>query len=219
MKKNTITALLYQYRHALLLLYFPVYMAWFTWLQGRTEVAHTLMYCKLDDYIPFCEYFIVPYLLWFIYVFVAMAFFFFVSPREFVQACIFLFAGMTFCLFIYTVLPNGQGLRPYPEHKNWAMTLINMLWDMDPAINVCPSVHTYNSIGIHIALWRSPSFKNKPVIRYGSLILCILIIISTVCLKQHSILDVIAAMILAVPLYFFTYRRKRASWLERKLAA
>lgn len=196
------------------MLYFPIYLTWFGWLQGRTEVAHTLMYCKLDDLIPFCEYFIVPYLLWFGYVFLVLAFFFFVSPREFVQSCVFLFVGMTTCLLIYTVFPNGQALRPYPEHENWAMFLINTLWDMDPAINVCPSIHTYNSIGVHIALWRSPYFKTKPVLRYSSLILCILIIISTVCLKQHSILDVFAALLLAVPVYFLAYRTRKQPWVR-----
>lgn len=206
-----------RYRHAVVLLYVLLYIPWFGWLQSR-DVPYTLMHCRLDDWIPFCEYFIIPYLLWFLYVGAAGAYFFFKSPKEFIQLCTFLFVGMTICLLIYTFLPNGQALRPDPQRDNLFIRTIQILWGLDPSINVCPSIHTYNSIGVHIALWRSPSMQKYPVIRYGSLILCILIILSTVFLKQHSVIDVAAAMILSIPMYILAYRKNNKA-LEEQLVA
>ena len=42
--------------------------SWFIWLEQRNVTSYHLIYTSLDSKIPFSEYFIVPYLLWFIYV-------------------------------------------------------------------------------------------------------------------------------------------------------
>lgn len=64
---------IYRYKHIFVALYFPVYMVWFVWLEARVDVPFTYIHCAIDDYIPFCEYFIIPYLLWFVYVFATLA--------------------------------------------------------------------------------------------------------------------------------------------------
>lgn len=56
---------LFKYKHAIIILYMPIYLFWFTSLEKRTNVHFTDIHCKIDDYIPFCEFFIIPYLLWF----------------------------------------------------------------------------------------------------------------------------------------------------------
>ena len=48
--------------------YFIVYMIWFVWLESRANEPYHVIHFPLDDYIPFCEYFIIPYLLWFTYI-------------------------------------------------------------------------------------------------------------------------------------------------------
>lgn len=70
---------IYRYKHIFVALYFPVYMVWFMWLEARDDVPFTYIHCAIDDYIPFCEYFIIPYLLWFVYVFATLALLFFRS--------------------------------------------------------------------------------------------------------------------------------------------
>lgn len=57
--------LLKKYSHAWVFLYVLIYMPWFTWLEHRTGVRYTMVHSPLDPYIPFVEYFVVPYLLWF----------------------------------------------------------------------------------------------------------------------------------------------------------
>ena len=68
---------------------------------------------------------------------------------------------------------------------------------MDTPTNVLPSIHVYNSIGIHIAVCRSEALKDRKGIRAASLVLCILICLATMFLKQHSIVDVLMASFMA----------------------
>ena len=61
-------------------------------------------------------------------------------------------------------------------------------------------------VGACIAIYKSKKLKSKQAIRIGSLILTVSICLSTVFLKQHSILDVFWALVLAVPMYLLAYR-------------
>ena len=55
-----------KYRHALVLLYGLIYMPWFMWLESRSNLPYHVIHVKLDDMIPFVEYFIVSSLLLFV---------------------------------------------------------------------------------------------------------------------------------------------------------
>ena len=61
-----ITTFLRKYKYMILVLYFPIYMLWFSWLERRDLSHFTIIHCKLDDMIPFCELFAIPYFLWFL---------------------------------------------------------------------------------------------------------------------------------------------------------
>ena len=76
-------AFFHKYKHAIpLLIYAPVYMIWFGHLE-KTVKHYKLIHVALDDYIPFCEVFIVPYLLWFLYVAATVAFLFFKDKEDY----------------------------------------------------------------------------------------------------------------------------------------
>lgn len=202
-----------KYNHAVLLLYLAIYMPWFSWLESYTPTQDpTPLYCGLDDMIPFCEWFIIPYYLWFAYIVVGHIFLFFTSKEDFVRMCLFLYVGMTICLIIYTVWPNCQELRVDYDtlgRTNILIDTVAQLQTFDTADNVFPSIHCLNSIGMHIALAKSMHLgKHRNLIVGSSFILVVLIIISTVCLKQHSILDFFGSAVLCVPLYFLAYKTK-----------
>ena len=79
--------LLKRYHHAWVFLYGLIYMPWFAYLEKRTIPAqeYFIINSPLDKYIPFCEYFIIPYLFWFAFVAIGVASFFFTSRKEFYQ--------------------------------------------------------------------------------------------------------------------------------------
>lgn len=199
--------LLKNYKHAFILLYMFIYFIWFFLLEGRDDVTFTNMYCIIDDYIPFLEIFVIPYILWFLYIAVTVLYMLFTSKEDFIKCCAFLFIGMTICLIIYTIWPNAQNLRVSEFPRNNILTdLVNMFYTADTSTNVCPSIHVFNSIGANIAIWHCNKLKTHPVIRYGSLLLCISICLSTMFIKQHSFVDFVCGGILALIMYIFVYR-------------
>ena len=95
--------LMKKYGHVWILSYGLIYLPWFTALQQNVGKPYHVMHTALDDLIPFNEYFIVPYLLWFLYVAAAIAYFFFTSKDDYYRLCTFLFTGMTISLLVCTM--------------------------------------------------------------------------------------------------------------------
>lgn len=197
-----------KYKHGLILSYFFIYMIWFTYLEKSITLEFTPVYSRLDNYIPFMEIFAIPYFLWFAYIFVTVLFFFLTSKQDFYKCCAFLFIGMTICLIIYTIWPNGHELRVDIDtlgRNNVFTRMIGRLYSFDTATNVFPSIHVYNSIGAMIAIRKSEKLRPVKWIQIPALILTVLICMSTVFLKQHSILDVFGGIILSVIMYALIY--------------
>lgn len=204
---NKIKNLFYKYRHGAILLYFFVYMIWFTYLE-KNVTKYTVVYSKYDDLIPFMEIFVIPYILWFAFIFITVAYFFFTSKTDFYKCCAYLFIGMTICLIIYTIWPNGQHLRVDLDtlgRNNIFTYIVSIIYKMDTPTNVLPSIHVYNSIGASIAIIKSEKLRKIKWIQWSSIILTILISLSTVFLKQHSILDGLSAIILSIIMYIVVY--------------
>ncbi|MGN0352793.1 MAG: phosphatase PAP2 family protein [Roseburia sp.] len=215
--KQKITEFIEKNKHGLLLLYFLIYLPWFGYLEDTVTTHFHVIHVALDDYIPFCEYFIVPYLLWFAYVAWGISYFFLKNKNEYYKLCAFLFTGMTVFLVISTIYPNGHYLRPTTfEHNNIFTQAVRWLYSTDTSTNLFPSIHVYNSIGVNLAVWHCENFKENKKVRYGSAILCISIILSTMFLKQHSVFDVVTGIVLAAFTYSFVYGRSWARQPEGK---
>lgn len=196
-----------KYKHTWILSYFFLYMGWFVYLEGRTNLVHVTIHSPFDDLIPFCEYFIIPYLLWFIYIAVTIAYFLFTDKENYYKCCAFLFVGMTICLTIYTFFPNQQNLRPaHFSSENVFTKLVLMIYNSDTCTNVCPSIHVFNSIGVHIAIWKSERLHDKKWLQICSGVLAFSICLSTVFLKQHSVVDGICGILLSIVMYVFVYK-------------
>lgn len=206
-----------KYGHIWILSYGFIYITWFIHLEKTVTYGYKLMYTRLDDLIPFNEYFIIPYFLWFAYVAASIVFFFFKNKQDYYKLCAFLFTGMTISLIICTIYPNGTNLRPVIDpDTNIFAAMVYRLHQTDTPANVFPSIHVFNSLGVHIAIRNSQEFKNRPVLRTLSFLLMVSIILSTVFLKQHSAVDVFGAFIMAGVLYPFVYRAETELLFHRK---
>lgn len=99
--------------------YMVFYLTVFHWLEVHVTVPDIWVHCRLDDFIPFCKYAIVPYLAWFGWIPFTLFYLLWKAPRaDFWRLCLPLFAGMTFALACYIVLPTGLYLRPYRVYGN-----------------------------------------------------------------------------------------------------
>ena len=209
-KKGILLSRFYQkYRHGIpLLIYAAIYLAWFAWLEKTNTKNYQVIHVTADDYIPFCEIFIVPYLLWFAYVAAVVVYFSLKNKQEYYKTCIFLFTGMTLFLVISTLFPNGHHLRLAEMPRDNIFTqLVSALWRTDTPTNLWPSIHVYNSMGAHFAFPRSREFESRRGIKIASLLLATSIILSTMFIKQHSVFDVLTGIALGAVMYVFVYRR------------
>ena len=203
---HQVKKLVKKYRHAWVLLYILIYMPWFIHLENRRSIHYYVIHSPIDNHIPFIEYFVVPYLLWFVFIAVTMGYFFFTDKWGFYKLAAFLFTGMTLFLIICTVFPNALNLRPTIfVRDNIFVDLVKMVYRADTPTNVLPSIHVFNSIGSCIAISHSDALKKHRKIQYSAYALAFLIILSTVFLKQHSVTDVIAAVAMACIIYPFVY--------------
>ena len=204
MKRLTINIkeLFDKYHHAWVFLYGFIYMPWFSWLEKHVTSNYFVIHSVFDDYIPFIEIFIIPYLLWFVYVSGTVLYFFFTDKQGFYRICTLLITGMTLFLIICTIFPNGLNLRPSTfARDNIFVDLVRFIYRADTSTNVLPSLHVYNSIGCYIAIRNSQKLRQYKWVQNGSLVLTVSIVLSTMFLKQHSVVDVIAAIVM---IYFIT---------------
>ena len=187
------------HKHIWVASYALIYMPWFLWLESRANQPYHVIHMALDDIIPFVEYFIVPYFLWFLYVPAVFLYLFFKNKKEFYQYTVFAFTGMTLFLIISTIYPNGHLLRPTEfERQNIFTACVQFLYQADTSTNIFPSLHVFNSVAAHMAVVNNERLKSSPWIRGGSLVLMVSIILATMFLKQHSSLDVIAGILLGI---------------------
>lgn len=195
-----------KYRHVWILGYAFIYLPWFFYLEKTVTNNYHIMYVAIDDLIPFNEYFIIPYLLWFIYVAGAVGYFFFTDVKNYYRLCTMLFTGMTISLMICTVFPNGTDFRPVIDPtKNIFAKVVSMLYSADTCTNVFPSIHVYNSICVHLAVLKSERLSRHHLIRTTSFILMVSICLATVFLKQHSAFDGLGSIVMAYIMYQFVY--------------
>ncbi len=207
--------LLKTYGHILLpVLYAPFYVITFIYLENRPVDHIHMIEMSIDRYIPFCEYFIIPYYLWFAYIAATVVTFMFLDRREYYKLCIMLGIGMTMFLFISYIYPNGLAIRPTEfARDNFCVDLVKFLHKSDTSTNVLPSIHCYNSIVANAAIWKNEKLRKKKGLCIGSLILCISILLSTLFLKQHSVMDLLTAVVMFVvcyvPIYIIPDRNHR----------
>ena len=182
--------------------YFVFYLSVFHWLEVNITVPEVWVHCHLDDLIPFCKYAVIPYLAWFIWIPFTLFYLLWKAPRaDFWRLCLPLFAGMTIALAVYVILPNGLDLRPYRVYGSDIFArIVRQLYSADTATNVCPSIHVFNSVTLMMAYYRNRIFEEprRRWMRPASAVLCLSIIASTVLLKQHSCIDVVMGILLAM---------------------
>ncbi len=192
-------------RHCLLLLYWPIHFLWYEVLRvAYADMSVLYIYSPLDDKIPFCEWFIIPYVFWYVYIALVLFYSLFRGKKEFIRADLLLTGCMLLPMIFCTLVPNGIELSMRPDFSllgrdNFAIDLVKSIYEADsPPRNVMPSMHVSVSWALMFSVLKSEGLKNKHVLKIGAVIMSVLISLSTVFIKQHSILDVFAGIGTAV---------------------
>jgi len=198
-----------EFSHIKLLLYWPVFGLLFQLLERAYDAPfYYPMHCALDDIIPFCEWFIIPYMFWFIYMVGIHIYTFFYHIDAFKRLMWFIIITYTAALVAYIVFPNCQELRPVAfERDNPLIRFVRGFYQFDTNTNVCPSMHVMGAVSVHCTAMYIERFRTKGWKLFYS-ISTILICVSTVFLKQHSVLDVFAAIPFCLIAYYLCFHTK-----------
>lgn len=183
-----------QFRHLKLLLGWVGYFALYFLTENLIEPERcTPVHIWLDDVIPFCELFLIPYVFWYLLIVLSLGYFLLYNVDSFKRLQTFIIITQVVAMAIYIIFPSRQDLRPEEfTRDNFLTQCIAMLYRMDTNTGVCPSLHVAYSIGI-ASVW----LKEKGVCRRWKafvVIAVILICLSTMFIKQHSALDFFAAL-------------------------
>ena len=194
-----------EYRHLLLLIYWPVYGLTFWLLERGLTLTYHPVEVAFDAKIPFCEFFVFPYYFWFAFLFGIHVYTGLYDIPAFKKLMYFIMITYTVTTVIYLVYPTCQNLRPTEfARDNFCVDIVKALYNFDTNTNVCPSLHVIGSFAVLFTTWNCKklrSFKFQAVL----VPLTVLISISTVFLKQHSIVDIYAALALCAVAYPFAY--------------
>lgn len=188
------------------ILYLIGYLLWFKLLEDIPRARYHDLASFIDRMIPFAEIFIVPYISWFALQAAWVSFLFFYDREAYDKLVTILMFGMTVFLIVSTVYPTALTLRPWHvARENVFVDMVRWLWRIDTSTNVWPSIHVYNTTALIFTLFTTRDRNVILKVRVPMFIWCVLIILSTMFLKQHSVGDVLSGLALAGIGYLLVY--------------
>ncbi|WP_442602844.1 phosphatase PAP2 family protein [Paenibacillus sp. KN14-4R] len=151
----------------------------------------------IDNRLPFVSAFIIPYVLWYPFIAIALVLIFFKDVKVYLNTLVALCIGLLVCYVFYyffqTTVP-----RPQLVHSDWLTQLVKIIYEHDLPYNCFPSIHVLTS---YLMIKGARVLKART--RYIVRIMGLLIIISTLFVKQHVIADVGMAILIAETAYWF----------------
>lgn len=205
-----------RFSHLKLLLGWLVYFALYLLTENLipAERCHPI-HAPLDDLIPFNEFFVIFYVGWYLLVFGFLLYYILFDAERFSQLSRFIIVTQLVAMACYILYPSRQDLRPelFPR-DNVLSQIMAFIYSFDTSTGVCPSLHVGYSLGILSVFCkdRDATAPAKAVLALVVLMICL-----AVCfVKQHSVLDVLAALPLCLLAELLVFGK---SWWGPRLKA
>ena len=193
-----------------LLLGWVVYFALYVLTESRIppERCH-VVHCALDDRIPFREEFVIFYVGWYFLILFSLGYFLLYSVDSFRKLQTYFILTQLVAMAVYLLWPSRQELRPqvFPR-ENLLTAVVGLLYRIDTPTGVCPSVHVAGSVAI-ASVWLRER-RAKPWQKAAIGCFCLMVCLSVSFLKQHSVVDILAAIPLCLLGEWVVVFRKRA---------
>lgn len=183
-----------QFSHLKLLLGWVGYFALYFLTENLIPIEKCYpVHSILDDYIPFCEVFLIPYVFWYLLIVASLGYFLLYNVDSFKRLQTFIIVTQVTAMAIYIIFPTRQDLRPTEfVRDNFLTRCIEILYRFDTNTGVCPSLHVAYSLGI-ASVWLKE--KGAHILwKCFVVVTVILICLSTMFIKQHSAVDFFAAL-------------------------
>ncbi|AEY67748.1 phosphatase PAP2 family protein [Clostridium sp. BNL1100] len=184
------------FRRILLMLLIPMAQGIYFLLNVTTKNAHDVT-IFLDKLIPFNEWFIIPYIFWYLYTFGILLIMAYYDEKTYYKLLFSILIGMFVCFAIYYIYPTTVP-RPEVTPDNLLKKAVLIIYGNDRPYNCFPSIHMLDTILITMFTLK---YGKGLLMRFSSVAICITIYMSTWFTKQHSILDAIASTVLGIALF------------------
>lgn len=194
-----------QYRHLHLLWGWVVYFILYALTENLipAESCHVI-HSALDDRIPFNEWFVILYTGWYFLILLSLGYFLLYSVKSFKRLQTYIIIVQALAMVIYILYPSRQDLRPerFPR-DNLLTDLVALVYAIDTPTGVCPSLHVAISVAIASTWLREK--RAKPWLKGGITLICLGVCLSVAFVKQHSVIDILAAIPICLAAEWFVF--------------
>jgi membrane-associated phospholipid phosphatase len=181
------------YTPLLWILTIPVLNIFYSILNHGGTYVSCLM-TDLDKQIPFVPAFILPYLLWYPFILTILIVLFVKQRLAYYRTLFTLCVGLIACYITFHFFQTTIQ-RPQITEDGLFYWLVKMVYKNDGAYNCFPSIHVLSSYLMLKGMSYCANFSKTS--RLLIIISSWSIIISTVFVKQHVLLDIVGAILLA----------------------
>lgn len=183
-----------EFSHLKLLLGWLVYFAFYFLTENLIPVERChLIHSRLDELIPFNEFFFIPYCFWYLLIVISLGYFALYDIPNFRNLQIYIIITQVVAMTVYILYPSYQDLRPTEfVRDNFFTHLAALIYRADTPTGVCPSLHVAYSLGIG-SCWLKEKQAGK-LWKAFVVFSVITISLSTAVVKQHSVIDIAAAL-------------------------
>jgi len=191
------------------------YQAIIYFLAKFTPFQEHIIGSTLDSKIPFIPIFIITYVLWYLFLVVVPCVLYSQDKKTFYQYITTNILVDTVATIIFIFYPTLL-IRPEIAVDSVSTWIVNLIyWGDTPALNCFPSVHCANCFVAIFIMAKSNKIRNKG--RFFTILFGILIIFSTLFVKQHAVIDVVGALFLATFIVFVVKEFHLETFLEKRL--
>lgn len=150
----------------------------------------------LDEKTPFIPQFIYIYFAWYISLVVIPYYIYTISKDSFNKYIVVYIITTLICGFIFIAYPNTI-TRANITDGGLTNNLIKFIYFMDTPVNCMPSIHCLYSF-LYIYAIIDTRKKSPTYIKIATIVFSILVVLSTLFIKQHIIYDAIASFIISI---------------------
>jgi membrane-associated phospholipid phosphatase len=201
-----------------LLLSIPLLNMSYPLLNNGARQVHSLV-TDFDTTIPFVPAFILPYIFWYPFIFAALFYVCVKDKTTYYRTVLTFDVGLVLCYSVYYMYQTTVP-RPDVIGDGMLFDLVRRVYHWDQPYNCFPSIHVLTSYLIMRAVGSCPNVSRR--VSYPTFLIGATIIVSTLFVKQHVLLDVASAILISelayslIGMFMLNIRGERsANWRKK----
>lgn len=202
------------WKHGLLMLSYLLIVIGYNFTNQPIGTVHNLT-TAFDIKTPYIAAFIIPYNVWYPFILFCMFYLLIVHRDAYYRTIIGLDIGLVICYIVFVFFQTTVQ-RPELIGNDFFTKIVRITYSSDRPFNCFPSIHVFTTTTMMISIFTSD--KTGKIMRRSTLIIGVLIILSTLFVKQHVVMDVVGGIALSTAMYYAVRRieeEKIVGWIKK----